>query len=725
MYFTNIANDELQYFHGQYAPNFSISLTDVLQSSLFQVEELVQNTLYRIYPLFYAKTIQSNHNNDKILGNQCIIATKQENKETYFRFISNEGIVIAYNELFEYYTVNDKLSVAEFNSIVQQFRSTYPFSENITISNSRVTGTYASYIFNLESTTIVDTGVLITKETLDNIGTVRLINPVFEYSTYTLVLKVYTVEDINIALSSKNNIEVTTLEVELIKDTDVQIPFETLDLNNIVGFDATVNIVHDKPVIQYPLNLTVSSSSYNPVLSKITVLTCRSLDEAGDPIPNESITFKTLEGTVLGTSTTDNEGYASLDYTPTSTGEIVIYCVDNYQNKSNNISLNRILQSSSITLTSDKSLVYIPSTFKVSGTLIIDGDPAKNTEIKLYNNNTLYETLTTDENGAFSKTITQSSEASYQLQAKYNGTEYIDSSNSSYVNVTCRKLNTNLSISTDKSTVYHTQSLAITGTLTDELGNPISGATVVLKGGSADATRTTDTNGAYRFGRNYSSSDYGTTFNYYVTYFGDNSHEECSSSTKSVQIRKAPTSVNIIATGTSYNTGDTVLIKVNTNYGTLNPSSVNVAFNGTTTSVTTKDSSGNFVFTIPVTPQGNYSLTATYPGDSNYESSSSSKTIPIRVPSDITLSLSYASGKFILNAKSGGVNLKNTNLEGVILQIMNPRVTFEPIGSDITITDSNGNITFPFSGISSFHGTAYVTFTFYDGNAITSNTVGY
>lgn len=720
MYFTNIANPELQYYKGRYARNFSISLTDLLESSLFKVEEIAEDSIYKIYPLFNSKSVSSSHSKDKILSPYCIIAIKQESHETYFRFISNDAEVIAYNEIFEGHAINDRLSVSEFNAIVQQFRSNYQFTEEININNSSVDGIYGNYLFNLESTTIVDTGVLITRETLENIGTVRLINPVFKYSTYTLILKVYSVEDINIGLNSRNNIEVTTLEVELTEDTDVKIPFETLNLNNIVGFDATVNIVHNKPVIQYPLGLTLSASSYNPVLGKITVLTCKYTDETGAPISDEEITFKTLEGVVLGTATTDNEGYASFDYTPITTGDIVIYCVDNYSNASNQIELNRILQSSSITLSTDKSLVYVPAEFTVSGTLIIDGEPANNVDVGLYNGNVLLYTLSTDSNGVFSKTISQSSVTNYQFQVRYGGDEYIESCNSSYVAVTCRKLNTSLSIATDKSTVYYTQSVSITGKLTDELNNNVTGATVKLYNGNTQiATATTNSNGVYSFTRTWSIGSYS----FKVVYEGDNRRNSVTSDVKNVTMSKAPTSVNIIADKTSYYAGDTVLIKVNSNYGTFNPSSVRVVFNGATTTVSTKDSSGNFVFTIPAAlEEGNYTLSASYAGDSNYAASSNSKTIPIRLPDNTVLSLTYANEVFTINFKANGVNLSNILVKNLNLQIMNPRRSID-FADDYT--DNNGNLTYKITGISSYHGTAYAVFEKYDETSITSNTVSY
>ena len=54
-YFTNITNEELQYFHNLTVPNFTIKLTDVLTSNLFKKETIISGTLYKIYPLFYCK----------------------------------------------------------------------------------------------------------------------------------------------------------------------------------------------------------------------------------------------------------------------------------------------------------------------------------------------------------------------------------------------------------------------------------------------------------------------------------------------------------------------------------------------------------------------------------------------------------------------------------------------------------------------------------------------
>ncbi|MBO6275067.1 MAG: carboxypeptidase regulatory-like domain-containing protein, partial [Methanobrevibacter sp.] len=496
MYFSNISNVELQQFHNFKMKNFNISLTEMLNSNLFKVETIINDTLYRVFPLFYTDNVKSSNSDDKILDNRCIIAIKKD-KETYYSFINNEedGTIVIYDSSFDFKTIGDQLTDEEFNSIVQLYRSK-SFTDNIQIINSLVNGAYADYLFNLESTTIVDNGVLITKETLDNIGTVRLLNPVFKNSEYILHLKVFTVEDFNIDMSDTDNIIVTDLTVPLSVNQEVNIPFETLDLNNIVGFDATVSIAHNQNIIQYPSSLTVSSSTDSPVINKDFELSCVYLDETGEPVNNELITFKSGE-TVLGTSRTNSDGLAVLEYSASSLGNLVVYCIDNYSNKSNTISVNVVKQTSSVTLETDKSLVYIPGEFTVNGALLVEGEPYHGNVI-LLNNGTVLDTLEANRYGLFSKTINVTNASNFNLQAKFEDTASISGANSSYVNVVARRLNTNLTIQTNRSTVYFvSQNVTISGVLTDELGNAMSGANVTLNGESSSVTATTNSSGAY------------------------------------------------------------------------------------------------------------------------------------------------------------------------------------------------------------------------------------
>ena len=83
MYYTNIANSELQYFHKIPVKNFTIKLGDILTSGLFKTEEIIEDTIYKIYPLFYTQEITSSNPDDKILDNKCVLCTPQENKETH------------------------------------------------------------------------------------------------------------------------------------------------------------------------------------------------------------------------------------------------------------------------------------------------------------------------------------------------------------------------------------------------------------------------------------------------------------------------------------------------------------------------------------------------------------------------------------------------------------------------------------------------------------------
>ena len=85
MYFKNIQNNELQEFHKTIKNNFKEKLTNILDSELFLVETIINEKIYRVFPLFYCDIITSNNENDQILGNRCIIC--EYNTNTVLNFI--------------------------------------------------------------------------------------------------------------------------------------------------------------------------------------------------------------------------------------------------------------------------------------------------------------------------------------------------------------------------------------------------------------------------------------------------------------------------------------------------------------------------------------------------------------------------------------------------------------------------------------------------------------
>ena len=61
MYFTDITNEELQYFHNIMVHNFTVKLSQALTSKLFKVEEIITDSIYKIFPLFYTNEITSSN----------------------------------------------------------------------------------------------------------------------------------------------------------------------------------------------------------------------------------------------------------------------------------------------------------------------------------------------------------------------------------------------------------------------------------------------------------------------------------------------------------------------------------------------------------------------------------------------------------------------------------------------------------------------------------------
>ena len=225
--------------------------------------------------------------------------------------------------MIPYKNIEDNLNVSDFNAIVSLLRDNVLFNENIQITNSTVTGKYGDYVFNFNEATVLDNGILITNETLSNVGTVKLINPVFPNSNYFIDLKIISTEDVGVSGLNSDDVIVTELTIPLKKNEEVNIPFETLDMNNIVSFNANIRINHKDLIIRGTENivLTVANKAFP---NSDVLLTAKYDDGAGGVVTGKVITFYQGE-TLLGTATTNEHGVATLYHSWSSVGEYTVY----------------------------------------------------------------------------------------------------------------------------------------------------------------------------------------------------------------------------------------------------------------------------------------------------------------------------------------------------------------------------------------------------------------
>ena len=258
MYYRDITEEELQYFHGLTVPNFTITLTDLLESDLFKVENIKEN-LYKIYPLFYTGEITTNNPSDVVIDDQVIICQKQAEKETFLTFISNpDSDVIDYLSYVTYYDIGDSLTENEYNSIVSLLRHNIINEDEINMLRD-TDGDYGNYLFSVDGCTVLDTGLVVNDETRSAEPKVMLTDNVFHYSTYTLKLEVLHFTGVNIMDGDSGDYRVVdTLEIELFKDQWVTIPLDDLEDNYIISLDAVVDIRHDKPEIHMIEGLSVN-----------------------------------------------------------------------------------------------------------------------------------------------------------------------------------------------------------------------------------------------------------------------------------------------------------------------------------------------------------------------------------------------------------------------------------------------------------------------------------
>ena len=245
------------------------------------------------------------------------------------------------------------------------------------------------------------------------------------------------------------------------------------------------------------VSLTVNNHSYDlsATASKSTIYTNESTVLSGtlkkDNVVWADQTITIYDGsTSLGTVKTNSSGVYSKTVSGLSAGSHTLKAQHaNVTSSDVPVTVNNHTYSLTASLGSNN--IYTDGSTTISGTLKQDGKVYANQEVTIYNGSTSLGTVSTNNNGVYTKTLTGLPEGTYSLKASYGST------NSSTVTLTVKNHNYTVTASVSPTSIYSNQSTVIQGTLTRD-GVVYANQTVTIYDGSSQiATASTDSSGNF------------------------------------------------------------------------------------------------------------------------------------------------------------------------------------------------------------------------------------
>ena len=151
-----------------------------------------------------------------------------------------------------------------------------------------------------------------------------------------------------------------------------------------------------------------------------------------------------------------------------------------------------------LSISSSKSTYYTDETITITGGLVDDdNNPLSNASVKIYQNNALLGTVTTDSNGGYTKTLTGLNVGAYTFKAMYDGDSTYEASTSSDCSITVQNHTYSVSLAVDKQIIYTDESIILSGVMLHD-GSAWAGQSVDLyDGANLIDTLTTDSSGNY------------------------------------------------------------------------------------------------------------------------------------------------------------------------------------------------------------------------------------
>lgn len=212
-------------------------------------------------------------------------------------------------------------------------------------------------------------------------------------------------------------------------------------------------------------------------------------DENNTPVTGSTCTLKinnTTENVTLTNGTVD------IDKTMDTVGDYDVGI--GYDGVESTITSVTVLKAEpSIGVTGYTDVMSSSDPLNITATLLGNkGNPIKGASLRFKDLTTDYGVNTTDDDGKCSLTASNLDLGYHRFTVVYDGNDVYDTTRTGFdVNIIKTKKNTNLSISLSSSSINLGESVTVTGTLVDEDGSPLSGATVELMASVDSITNTT------------------------------------------------------------------------------------------------------------------------------------------------------------------------------------------------------------------------------------------
>lgn len=269
-------------------------------------------------------------------------------------------------------------------------------------------------------------------------------------------------------------------------------------------------------------------------------------DDEETALSGKSIKIYVNNELVDTVTTENNTGNFSKNITATTSGNLEIRVVfdgdEDYRSNSASEYVTVNKKTSTITFAANKASYVIGETISLTGTLSSGATNIASASVKIYDGETLLDTVTTDNSGAFTKTVSAAALGSKTYKAVYEGSSTYDSVTSSDVTLTITKRTPTISLVTSSAAVTVGGSYTLSGALLYNNSGVGSASIKIYNEATLVDTVTTSNDGT--FSKSFTNAASGT-YSYKALFEGNGTYNDVESSVVNVIVSDAPAPASI------------------------------------------------------------------------------------------------------------------------------------------------------------------------------------